>query len=435
MSAQKAERLVQDVLDVRRAYVASINNLPTELLSNILSMCCGEGDINLSERTCVPLLLSAVCRTWRATMIGTHTIWASFAIPDNNPKSMRKIFRRLEMFLANSGNVPLRYQIQYSVAILDSRTSHLLIEKCINIDYAGRSRCWDDVVIAKYDMESRVCFLDDSLADCPLSCLTTFTGHLRHFTEGNRIGLFARTPRLRRIELTSTGGPSDVIPHLPWRQLEELQTTSSLSYALELLQLCPKVSKWKHHHPSPIRPGLSVHYNQLTNDDPAVLECLTMPATLEDVTLCWAYNYQVDDAALCVLQRSPCRLRRLNLHCPPRVGNALLGSLQELIEIQLRDTNHNTTRDFLDALAEADTTGVPRLLPRLKALSLGGLNNTFTTAGIPALLAMVEARHFMKCPLQRIMLNELKSSRKVVWDLEQLEALVPDFVIHWRASP
>lgn len=52
--------------DVRRALVAPVRRLPTEILSEIFKACCGD-TIYIAIERCAPLELSSVCKVWRGT--------------------------------------------------------------------------------------------------------------------------------------------------------------------------------------------------------------------------------------------------------------------------------------------------------------------------------------------------------------------------------
>ena len=51
---------------VRRALLAPIRRLPTDILSEIFKACCGDA-IEIAYERCEPLVLGSVCKSWRGT--------------------------------------------------------------------------------------------------------------------------------------------------------------------------------------------------------------------------------------------------------------------------------------------------------------------------------------------------------------------------------
>ena len=62
-----SRNVLKNVLDVQRSYIAPIRRLPQETLTEIMEWACGD-DVDLSAPLCAPLVLSAVCKTWRGAL-------------------------------------------------------------------------------------------------------------------------------------------------------------------------------------------------------------------------------------------------------------------------------------------------------------------------------------------------------------------------------
>ena len=56
----------EEIRQCQAAYLAPIRRLPVEVLSEIFKICCGDGSaIDITKRSCPPLVLSSVCKIWR----------------------------------------------------------------------------------------------------------------------------------------------------------------------------------------------------------------------------------------------------------------------------------------------------------------------------------------------------------------------------------
>ena len=62
---REGQRALKGLRRVQRAYLAPVRKLPPEILSIIFKMCYGDEPIDLSRKRCEPIILSAVCKTWR----------------------------------------------------------------------------------------------------------------------------------------------------------------------------------------------------------------------------------------------------------------------------------------------------------------------------------------------------------------------------------
>ncbi|KAL1713126.1 hypothetical protein EV715DRAFT_296412 [Schizophyllum commune] len=163
--------------DVRRALVAPIRRLPTEILSEIFQACCGDA-IEIAHERCEPLVLGSVCKSWRDTIVDMPTLWAGFTFPwglDSHYKTLTSLVTRLRTFLKYSG-------------------SH------------------------------------------------------RDLCKGNEKNL-SHIPSLRSLLISlETESDANIMPNLPWEQLECLHTHGPPLYSLNILRRCPNVVEWCYKH-------------------------------------------------------------------------------------------------------------------------------------------------------------------------------------------
>ena len=66
---RNGQRALRSLCRVQRAYLAPVRKLPPEILSIIFKMCYDDEPVDLSRKRCEPLVLSAVCKTWRGKLI------------------------------------------------------------------------------------------------------------------------------------------------------------------------------------------------------------------------------------------------------------------------------------------------------------------------------------------------------------------------------
>ncbi|KAL1728745.1 hypothetical protein EV714DRAFT_214483 [Schizophyllum commune] len=405
----------EEIRQCQAAYLAPIRRLPVEVLSEIFKICCGDGSpIDITKRSCPPLMLSSVCKIWRDVMHGTPGIWADFKIPESSSYPVlhlpSQILNRLGLFLANSGNLPLRHhRVQYfapdGILPVDGALGRLL----------PHSHRWTDLIILnKDDMCPDVM---KWLKGRPLTCLSKITSWTWNLSKGDPGYTFAKLPALRSVVLMHDD-EEFVPPRLPWGQIEELTTEMTTDKALALVQNCPALKMWdmlSQNSQLPLEPpDVPVVLPNLhtflvdirCNDDIAVLERVTAPA-LQELRISWRiFNPRPSGQIRALLDRSSCSLRRLYLDGLQGTIDGWLESdaLRELSTLDLAMAGlRPATQEVFALLAQRDSAGLPRLLPRLQSLSVQGL----VECTGETLLDMVEMRRDAGRPLHQFSLGKM----------------------------
>ncbi|TRM64498.1 hypothetical protein BD626DRAFT_568241 [Schizophyllum amplum] len=434
LNLRRAVLALQKAQTVQRAYLASIRKLPIELLSQIFEMACCDETIDLSRKRCMPLALSGVCKAWRDTLLSMHGLWTGFVITRRG-RAARSVIARLETFLRNSGDMPLRHCVQYEAGPSASPVLGCALKVLLNHTHRWTSMdVFDAPPYAIWKNGSVNIF--NGLFGRPLSCLTTLTGRACDLSQGDEMGVF-RIPTLRRVTLEHSGD-IDVAPDLPWEQLEELTTLTSPQYALNVLLWCTNLAAWKHddrklynHAPAPnyvvVLPhlrSLSIHTESIFTME--LLERLDVHS-LQDVfvRLYWRPGQLPPNrnSFSVLLARSSCQLRCLELNSSTRADQELIGAQRELNTLRLQGTReHPLTRGLIDALSVDDGTGAPRMRA-LEHLQLVGI----IEADAPTLVKMVEMRRSLGHGLHSLSLG-LMSRAELGWndDTEmRLKGIVP----------
>ncbi|KAI5828932.1 hypothetical protein K523DRAFT_243374 [Schizophyllum commune Tattone D] len=405
----------EEIRQCQAAYLAPIRRLPVEVLSEIFKICCGNGSaIDITKRSCPPLVLSSVCKIWRDVMHGTPGIWADFLIPESSSHPVlhlpSQILNRLDLFLLNSGNLPLRHhRVQYfapdGILPANGALGRLL----------PHSHRWRDMIISnKDDMCPDVM---KWLKGRPLTCLSKITSWTWNLSKGDPGYTFAKLPALRYVVLMHDD-EEFVPPRLPWGQIEELTTEMTTDKALALVQNCPALKMWdmlSQNSQLPLEPPdipvvlPNLHtllVDIMCNDDIAVLERVTAPA-LQELRISWRiFSPRPSGQIRALLDRSSCSLRQLYLDGLEGTIDGWLESdaLQELSILDLGMAGlRPATQEVFALLAQRDSAGLPRLLPRLKALSVRGL---IQCTG-ETLLDMVEMRRDAGRPLHHLSLGRM----------------------------
>ncbi|KAL1713251.1 hypothetical protein EV715DRAFT_296294 [Schizophyllum commune] len=420
------ERELKERRKVQQACLAPVRKLPLEILSTIFKMYCGDGVVDISQKRCPPLRLSAVCKVWRDTMLGMHSLWNAFEIPYIHGVETRVILTRLRAFLDYSGDLPLQHCVRYDLNTLRGRSNKRTRPLELLLEHAHR---WTDIrFVPSYSRVS-----DDQremlrkLEGRQLSRLRKINGDVGVLAACNTIGILTGLTSLRSVtmhgalhHLERMTGTLD----LPWEQIEELDTLLPCEYALAYLQRCPNLVAWSYqdsslraesevHPPAssivlPRLQKLSIHIK--LSADTAILHSITTPA-LEELSLLFSPRINSDWDHLSVsgftslLGRSSCHLRRLFLIYAPRgILDALYGpALQGLTNLGIRaDNDAPLTKAFIGALCIAHTDGTPRLLPFLENLEFGEEPQGFKAS---TLVTMAEARRAMGRPLKRFLLD------------------------------
>ncbi|KAI5885916.1 uncharacterized protein SCHCODRAFT_01175766 [Schizophyllum commune H4-8] len=402
------QRALKGLRRVQRAYLAPVRKLPPEILSIVFKMCYGDESIDLSRERCEPIILSAVCKTWRDTMAGLHSAWTAFEFGPACEVEHSIVLARLRTFLNNSGNLPLRHCIRFEMTyatVLDLQKLQLLD---LLIEHSHR---WTDATFRSFgETQQEIVAM---LANRPLTRLTKLEGDVDLLAACNAIGIFRGASTLRSVTLWGMCYHK-TIPDLPWEHIEELSTKTPGAYALAFIHRCPNLVRWSYRDGSKYERGqppasptvlprlrfLSVHIEE--EADAIVLASITAPALLECRLVCKAkgFSTNMDLGFATFLTRSACRLERLFLDRPPHnvLDHLYTDALQGLTT--LRVVAHKeapVTKAFIEGLS--GSTPDPCLLPQLENLELGG--EPAEILG-DALVEMAKARRRMGRPLKRL---------------------------------
>ncbi|KAL1713252.1 hypothetical protein EV715DRAFT_212111 [Schizophyllum commune] len=446
------ERELMERRKVQQAYLAPVRRLPPEILSIIFKMYCGDRSVDLLQKRCPPLILSSVCKVWRDTILGLHSVWNHFEFSTygivSGSKS-RRLLNRLRAFLEYSGNLPLRHCVTFSLDTFSARDPKRTQPLDLLIEHAHR---WTEVEFESGGgLSEGARKLLGKLDGRRLTCLQKLDGDVHVLAACSAMGLFRGLTALRSVTLR--GVPydlrrTDVPPDLPWDRVEKVTTFLPCEYALAYLQRCPNLVGWSYADMSRFGAGqmylprshiilprlktLSVHFSH--GSDTGLLHGITTPA-LQDCALRFicGFNPDANIGLGDFLTRSACALSRLVLEYPPRsVMNALHSdALQGLTSLSVRaDRSAPLTKAFINLLSTSDSAGRPRLLPLLENLELGGEPEGFKAT---ALVRMGEARRKMGHPLKRFVLDAVlmgMSSHTFGWNdkIEYRMAKVVDSV-------
>ncbi|KAL1696809.1 hypothetical protein GGG16DRAFT_120463 [Schizophyllum commune] len=399
-SLEDAERMLQDLRATQQAYLAPIRRLPPELLSEIFKLYCGDPCTDITLKHCPPLVLSSVY-----TVLGMHHLWANFRTSNVSLQNLEPLLGRLRTFLANSGNVPLRYPVHYGTGLGILRGQQEILSELLphshrwtHLIIALRPRSWADKRLNTRDFF-------DGLMGRSLSCLTTLEVKRSDLTRGD-MSFFNGVCTLRRLviqEDSDVGAEDDGGESaMPWHQLEELSTNASAAYALMLLRRCPQLRVWEHKGavssmplPAPAIPTPLPHLQKIdmriySLSDVKILETIET-TELHDLSLAWMTYSGTEATGTGNIARWAHDLRQLRLSDPPRalITEDFLRRLRAVTSLKLRASKDAPlTQSFLTALSASGPAASERMLPRLEMLDLSG-HSTFSASALPPL---IEAR-------------------------------------------
>ncbi|TRM64497.1 hypothetical protein BD626DRAFT_455888 [Schizophyllum amplum] len=447
---KSAARELEEMQDVQEAYLAPVRKLPAEVLSEIFKLLCGDTSVELAEEYCEPMVLSAVCKTWRDIMHNMRGLWTDFVLPKRCSaiQTTQSLVNRLETFLQNSGDLPLRHCVQYEVGFSANRISERGLDTLLK--YSHR---WNSLKLYEDSMcvwRSTTKNIFSKLFGHPLTSLTTIHGHANDLAHGNEKGLFM-IPSLRCVTLTQDKS-ADVVPDLPWAQLEELNTNTLAAYAMNIVLQCRDLVIWKHNECSitgasvtvpeqiAVLPRLQeVRLSIRGTEGMKIPDRLNAPA-LQEASIHWLHdNWFYDGNCLGMLVHSSPHIRQLALSNPVQAEYKFIGSLRELTSLSIGSAyTHPIPQDFIRELGAVDGGGMPRILPLLQSFGLRG----HVDFDAPALAEMAEAWLAMGRPLKNFAIGYLKPVRRpgtlFVWDDEskaRLTAAAPTFEARgWTTS-
>ncbi|KAI5822576.1 hypothetical protein K523DRAFT_407924 [Schizophyllum commune Tattone D] len=398
---------------VRRALLAPIRRLPTDILSEIFRACCGDA-IEIAYERCEPLVLGSVCKSWRDTILGIPTLWAGFTFPwglDSYYETHTFLVARLRTFLKYSGGVPLRQCIGQRGWSLNAVTGILFK---VLLQHSHR---WTSLWVCpppRSPMMTEYSFFSQ-LEDRSLSRLTSLQGYHRDLCKGNEKNLF-HIPSLRSllIRLEAESDANIVMPNIPWEQLECLHVHGPPLYSLEIFRRCPNVVEccykhtWHRASSMPI-PDIAItlpRLRKLSSEivepaDAAFLNLLEAPSVESLALDCSTapQNSQLDKDLGRLIERFSRRLRCLYLNGHELVEELCFSSLRDLHTLELGWDSPWYKQGWMDDLSDVDDTGRPRILPRLLDLQI---ECPFIAPG--ALIKVLEARRANGHGFERLML-------------------------------
>ncbi|KAL1696803.1 hypothetical protein GGG16DRAFT_120458 [Schizophyllum commune] len=411
--AQKVRAELKQLHDIQQAYLAPVRKLPADVLSIIFELCCGD-EIDLTDWTCAPIDLSAVCKLWRETMLSMPMIWARLSLDKVDRTgflpSPGKLAARVQAFLKHSGVLPLKHRVYYEARLMDDTqdpNEKVIAPLDLLLEHTHR---WTALRV-RCDSRCPPHLLSRALHGRPFPQLTSLEGRADDLQKIDDIFMI---PTLRCLKLTQDSSSPIIPTKLPFSQLTELHTYSRAGYALSVLQLCPNIEVFDHapkyyfwgvdEGPEWSTVVVLPHLRRLVTTiqderDLVLLDGLCAPA-LQTLSLDWSTPLAPDQRAYVAafVTRSSCRLRELCLTSAPLVEQECISSLNDLTTLVLSaGVSCSPIRpSLLEELGSRDGTGAPRMLPHLQNLRLGPVL-TFTTT---EMVEVVQARRLMGCPLR-----------------------------------
>lgn len=400
-------------LVTHQALLAPIRRLPPEILVEIFSHCGNEYRRMGAPTYYMPIIISVVCKRWRDLAFGSPHLWTDISF-DIYSRTPYVLLQRLNLYLRNSGQLTLR-----GVAYAGRRDDRhpLGVAWRLLLNEAHR---WGTLYVAGPGIFS-------SMGDVVLPRLQNVIGFASNLANGDEHRIFERAPALRSA-LIDNGNLDDVVPHLPWPQLDRLITVCTPVYARKVLPLCSNLTIWAY-TPISIRPSwdeedevhtaipyslpclhtLRIHLSDNRNDEINLLHLLAELSAprLKVLNIEWRQtsvvaSARVNDGLPAFLTRCRLPLRHVELINP---NSAVLDWVVTVHGIQgltldLSDLISPLTDEWVALLAIVDGDR-PRYLPQLEDL---GLSGCMDVSG-EALLAMVEARKAAGCGLKALRMD------------------------------
>lgn len=367
---RKRQTLLSHIQE-HKSLISAIRRFPAELLGEVFVRCLPE---RWQKRTFgvnkTPLLLTQVCRHWRAIAISTRELWSSFVYERLNPSDVSLT----KLWLARGGNCTMNIRIsESSVNTRDIWTVHQVLTLLV-------SHCerWRNLEIhLLLHMASVIAAAKDRLP-----VLRTLVIHpLEPYDNGSQvIDTFERAPLLRSFQSNEL---RFFRVNIPWAQLDELTMDANIDLAVAILGQAVNLSHFRlTSRPSFLEAPLSVlHHNQLRSltlqisSPHSPFSYLTLPA-LQDICIIQGNTYSSQSQLICFLSRSKCSLRSFAFHNVPLTGGQLLECLEHapsLLELKLLGkSSHSITDEVLHRLICRDTENaqVTCLTPTLQAIDI-----------------------------------------------------------------
>ncbi|KAL0570045.1 hypothetical protein V5O48_011916 [Marasmius crinis-equi] len=354
-----------------RSLLSPVHRLPMEILVEIFSSVCEDGDLNPFHPPQV-VQLSRVCGRWREVALAASNLWSNFSVgfADWNQFGITRLQRLAQTFVDRSHGRLTHVALDFEDTDDDLQTAVSAIMDIL----AHTSVNWRHLSL--YDL-GEVCgssFLNQQM---DLSGLQDLRLHGAMSHHPAMYTIFKNSPSLKTLEMFCE---SVLEEHeafdLPWHQIETLKIQSTCIFTTsDFLALFPRLKSLYLVQASDqigvIYGGHvvsntveSVHFSWEDQDDAnATLHYLTLPH-LTSLTMHGAdpnedWSVWVDSPALDFLTRSACRITSLCLQTLPMTDLQVIALLQlmpDLTSLKIEElrydspSNRIVTKVFLQHL-------------------------------------------------------------------------------------
>ena len=231
----------QEHIRTARSLQTPIRTLPPEVLDIIFEMCLPEYDGAITP-TSPPLVLSAVCRSWRNVAINNPFLWQDVCLDVSRNlelEEVKKFENFVDMVLARARKTSLDLKIEDSEPSLALRKEHFgrrfivkcaeLFPTCRNLDLSISSYVWS------------FCYAISDPAICLFERLTDLNLNLDCWDDRQELSIFQNAPNLDTFNCTLRAStlPSIV---LPYSQLAFMNCTVKFSSQRRVLS---ELRKWR----------------------------------------------------------------------------------------------------------------------------------------------------------------------------------------------
>ncbi|KAG0704931.1 hypothetical protein DFH29DRAFT_324247 [Suillus ampliporus] len=313
--------LVQESLAFHEALVSPARCLlPSELLGEIFLRCLPQKNYVTPSSDDCPLVLTRVCRQWRAVALSTPRLWASLSI--SLLKAEMSHSAAYKCWLEKARSVPLSIRVVHDMDLSDWNEPLSIqwlrpfLSQCSDLWWHGPPV--------------------QGLLDNSVQSLSRFqvTFHKANFL----VSIPSPTPQLRSAILQSLTSDLQSLRsiELPWHQLLELKIQFALVSSAAFLQaidlctqvqrvnvscICANVSPQTDLPPSPLASTVNYSIHRLEIKViraglGSLFEALTLPA-LEELVICFCFPERdpwPHEQFVSFVSRSKCPLKWLTIH-------------------------------------------------------------------------------------------------------------------------
>ncbi|KAF7321058.1 F-box domain-containing protein [Mycena chlorophos] len=300
----------EGILDSLDTIVYPVLSLPVEITAEIFRHYVERAWIGGPSNTQGPVVLAAVCRTWREIALSLPALWSNIWLDgmENDPDEERKQMERLfALHLARTGQHPLK---------LDANT--MSFDESFAQRLIGVSARWEELSL---QILSPDVFPQDILHLPALRdlCVTCDSDEFLD-NDSEPIIAFSDAPALRKLQL------SDVLVEmivLPWAQLTELvlkdlfphHCVEILAHTTSLRDLTLEQTRTPHDPAAPVITSSTVTMLKIRGymaSELAVVDFLTLPA-LEELQVAVPDSPERYDRLSDFVRRSRCELKSLSI--------------------------------------------------------------------------------------------------------------------------